>query len=81
MKQGFLTNKVIVEYSYDNNIVRVVKENYLTNTNTYKTDYCFVFTNSYTINTTTLTRHKTIGGAMKKFNKAVKAINQGTKIK
>jgi hypothetical protein len=74
-------NKVILEYSFDNNIVKIVKENYFTKTGRYKIDYCFVFTNSNTLNTTTLTRHKTVGGALKKFNKAVKAINEGTKIK
>lgn len=74
-------SKTIVQYSFDNNIVKVVKENYFTETGKSKIDYCFVFTNTNTLNATTLTRHKTVGGALRKFNKAVKAINEGTKIK
>ena len=79
MKDSFLNNKTLVEYSFNNNIVKVVKEIYYSKK--LKTDYCFIFTNTNTINTTTHTRYKTVGGAMKKFNKAVKAINEGTKIK
>ena len=71
----------IVQYSFDNNIVKVVKENYLTETGKNKTDYCFAITNANVIDTTIITRHKTVLGALKKFNKAVKAINEGTKIK
>ena len=74
-------SNTVVQYTFDNNIVKVVKENYLTETGKNKIEYCFVFTNTNTVNTTTLTRHKTVLGALRKFNKAVKAINEGTKIK
>jgi hypothetical protein len=75
------TSNTVVQYTFNNNVVKVVKEKYFTDTGRQKIDYCFVFTNTNTLNITTLTRHKTVLGALRKFNKAVKAINEGTKIK
>jgi hypothetical protein len=74
-------NKTLVEFIYNNNILKIVKENYLNSKKKQKIDYCFVFTNSNTTHSTTLTRHKTISAAMKKFNKAVDAIKNGIIIK
>jgi hypothetical protein len=71
----------IVQYEFEGNILKVVKESYLTENRKLITDFSFIFTREGTENTTTHSRYKTVGGALRRFNKAVKAINEGTKIK
>jgi hypothetical protein len=71
----------IVQYEFEGNILKVVKESYLNSNGKLITDFSFVFTNNNTIDTSTHSRYKTVGGALRRFNKAVKAINEGTKIK
>jgi len=71
----------IVQYKFQDNILKVVKESYLNDNGKLITDFSFIFTREGIENTTAHSRYKTIGGALRKFNKAVKAINEGTKIK
>jgi len=71
----------IVQYEFEGNILKVVKESYLNSNGKLITHFSFVFTNNNTIDTSTHSRYKTVGGALRRFNKAVKAINEGTKIK
>jgi hypothetical protein len=71
----------IVQYEFEDNILKVVKESYLNDNGKLITDFSFIFTREGVENTTTHSRYKTVGGALRKFNKAVKAINEGTKIK
>lgn len=71
----------LVEYKFEGNILKVVKETYLSTKGKPITDFSFIFTREETLNTTTHSRYKTVGGALRKFNKAVKAINEGTIIK
>jgi hypothetical protein len=70
----------LIQYKFEDNILKVVKESYLNNNGKIITDFSFIFTREGTENITTHSRYKTIGGALRKFKKAIKAINEGTKI-
>jgi hypothetical protein len=73
---------VIVEYQQDDNVVYVTREDYLDKNYKLKTKYIFSFgTLSGARKTRINTYYKSIKGVMKKFNKAVDAIKNGTQIK
>ena len=74
-------SSTVVQYKFEDNILKVVKESYLNHNRKLITDFSFIFTREGVENITTHSRYKTVGGALRKFNKAVKAINEGTKIK
>ena len=71
-------SKTIVEFTHNNNTVKVIKNIYARNINKYS----FVFMNNNNqFKETNHSFYKSIGGAMKYFNKAVNAIKNGTQIK
>jgi hypothetical protein len=72
---------VVVQFELDDNVIYITRRDYL-NTN-YKriTEYIFSYGTLSGARKTTNSTHKTISTAMKKFNKAVDAIKNGTKIK
>jgi hypothetical protein len=70
--------KTLVEFTHNNNTVKVIKNLYLRNAKTYS----FVFLNNNNqFKETNHSSYKTITGAMRMFNKAVDAIKNGTQIK
>jgi hypothetical protein len=76
------TEIVIVEYQQDDNVVYVTREDYLGKNFKLKTKYIFSYgTLSGAKKTRVNTYYKSITGVMKKFNKAVDAIKNGTQIK
>ena len=72
--------KTLVEYKFEDNVVSVVERHYINSNRKRIKDYAFRFGN---VNNSTSfhSRYKTVGGALRKFNKAVKSINEGVKIK
>lgn len=72
--------KTLVEYKFEDNVVSVVERHYLNSMGNPRKDYAFKFGN---VNNTTSfhSNYKTIGGALRRFNKAVKSINEGVNIK
>jgi hypothetical protein len=71
-------SKTIVEFTHNNNTVKVIKNLYLRNAKTYS----FVFLNNNNqFKETNHSSYKTITGAMRMFNKAVRAIKNGINIK
>lgn len=70
--------KTLIEYSINDNTVRISKSVYLH----YKPKFSFEFLNNNNqLKITSNSTHRTISGAMRKFNKAVKALKQGTNIR
>ena len=72
---------VIVEFQLDDNVVYVIRRDYLNKNFKKVTEYTFSYGTLSGARKTTNSTHKSISGAMKKFNKAVDAIKNGTKIK
>ena len=73
---------IIIEFHQDDNVVYVTREDYLDKNFKLKTKYLFSYgTLSGNRKTRINTYYKSIKGVMKKFNKAVSALNNGTKIK
>jgi hypothetical protein len=73
---------IIIEYQQDDNVVYVTREDYLGKNFKLKTKYIFSYgTLSGAKKTRVNTYYKSIIGVMKKFNKAVDAIKNGTQIK
>jgi hypothetical protein len=71
-------SKTLVEFTHNNNTVKVIKNLYLRNAKTYS----FVFLNNNNqFKETNHSSYKTITGAMRMFNKAVHAIKNGINIK
>jgi hypothetical protein len=71
---------VVVQFELDDNVVYITRRDYLKNYSV-KTEYIFSIGTLSGGSKTTNSTHKSITGAMKKFNKAVDAIKNGTKIK
>jgi len=72
---------VIAEFQLDDNVVYVTRRDYLNKDYKKITEYIFSYGTLSGARKTTNSTHKSIGGVMKKFNKAVEAIKNGTKIK
>ena len=72
---------VIAEFQLDDNVVYVTRRDYLNKDYKKITEYIFSYGTLSGARKTTNSTHKSIGGVMKKFNKAVDAIKNGTKIK
>jgi hypothetical protein len=71
-------SKTLIEFSYNNNTIKVIKNLYAGNSNKYS----FVFLNNNNqFKETNHSLYKSIAGVMKQFNKAVDAIKNGTNIK
>lgn len=76
-------DKILVEFILNDCSTYIVQRKYMKNYS-LKTEYVFFYGNTRydkDVRRTTNSTHKTIGSAMKKFNKAVAAIKNGTKIK
>jgi hypothetical protein len=72
---------VVAEFQLDDSIVYVTRRDYLNKDYKKITEYIFSYGTLSGARKTTNSTHKSIGGVMKKFNKAVDAIKNGTKIK
>ena len=72
---------VIAEFQLDDSVVYVTRRDYLNKDYKKITEYIFSYGTLSGARKTTNSTHKSIGGVMKKFNKAVDAIKNGTKIK
>ena len=72
---------VVAEFQLDDNVVYVTRRDYLNKDYKKITEYIFSYGTLSGARKTTNSTHKSIGGVMKKFNKAVDAIKNGTKIK
>lgn len=72
---------IIVEFQLDDNVVYVIRRDYLNKDYKKITEYIFSYGTLSGARKTSNSTHKSIGGVMKKFNKAVEAIKNGTKIK
>ena len=72
---------VIAEFQLDDSVVYVTRRDYLNKDYKKITEYIFSYGTLSGARKTTNSTHKSIGGVMKKFNKAVEAIKNGTKIK
>jgi hypothetical protein len=72
---------VVAEFQLDDNVVYVIRRDYLNKDYKKITEYIFSYGTLSGARKTTNSTHKSIGGVMKKFNKAVDAIKNGTKIK
>ena len=70
-------SKTLVEYIYNENIIKITKNIIRNNTPVYRFIFTTENTNQYTIHS----EYKTLGRALKKFNKAVDAIKNGIIIK
>jgi len=71
-------SKTLVEFTCNNNTIKVIKNLYAGNSN----KYLFVFLNNNNqFKETNHSFYKSIAGVMKQFNKAVDAIKNGTNIK
>jgi hypothetical protein len=69
--------KTLVEYIYNENTIKITRAIIRYNTPVYR----FIFTTENTNHYTIHSEYKTLGRALKKFNKAVDAIKNGTQIK
>jgi len=72
---------IVAEFQLDDNVVYVIRRDYLNKDYKKITEYIFSYGTLSGARKTTNSIHKSIGGVMKKFNKAVDAIKNGTKIK
>jgi len=72
---------IIAEFQLDDSVVYVTRRDYLNKDYKKITEYIFSYGTLSGARKTTNSTHKSIGGVMKKFNKAVEAIKNGTKIK
>ena len=72
---------IVAEFQLDDNVVYVTRRDYLNKDYKKITEYIFSYGTLSGARKTTNSTHKSIGGVMKKFNKAVDAIKNGTKIK
>jgi hypothetical protein len=72
---------VVAEFQLDDSVVYVTRRDYLNKDYKKITEYIFSYGTLSGARKTTNSTHKSIGGVMKKFNKAVEAIKNGTKIK
>jgi hypothetical protein len=72
---------VIIEFQQDDNVVYVTREDYFDKNHKFQTKYIFSFGTLSGARKTSISNHKSIKGVMKKFNKAVDAIKNGTQIK
>ena len=72
---------VVVEFQLDDSVVYVTRRDYLNKDYKKLTEYIFSYGTLSGARKTTNSTFKSIKGAMKKFNKAVDAIKNGTKIK
>lgn len=72
---------IIAEFQLDDSVVYVTRRDYLNKDYKKITEYIFSYGTLSGARKTTNSTHKSIGGVMKKFNKAVDAIKNGTKIK
>jgi hypothetical protein len=72
---------IVAEFQLDDNVVYVIRRDYLNKDYKKITEYIFSYGTLSGARKTTNSTHKSIGGVMKKFNKAVDAIKNGTKIK
>jgi hypothetical protein len=72
---------VVAEFQLDDSVVYVTRRDYLNKDYKKITEYIFSYGTLSGARKTTNSTHKSIGGVMKKFNKAVDAIKNGTKIK
>ena len=71
---------VIIEFQLDDNVVCVIREDYFNKNFKKETKYIFSYGTLLGDRKTFQSSYKSIGGAMNKFNKAVDAIKNGTKI-
>jgi hypothetical protein len=72
---------IVAEFQLDDSVVYVTRRDYLNKDYKKITEYIFSYGTLSGARKTTNSTHKSIGGVMKKFNKAVDAIKNGTKIK
>lgn len=72
---------IVAEFQLDDSVVYVIRRDYLNKDYKKITEYIFSYGTLSGARKTTNSTHKSIGGVMKKFNKAVEAIKNGTKIK
>jgi hypothetical protein len=75
------TENVIVQFELDDSVIYITRRDYL-NTNYKKiTEYIFSYGTLSGATKLKNSTHRSISAAMRKFNKAVDAIKNGTKIK
>jgi hypothetical protein len=72
---------VVVHFELDDNVVYITRRDYLNKDYKKIIEYIFSYGTLSSMKNSTNSTHKSIAGAMKKFNKAVDAIKNGTKIK
>jgi hypothetical protein len=72
---------VVVEFQLDDNVVYVTRLDFINKSFKRETKYVFSYGTLSGTRKTSQSTYKSINGAMKKFNKAVDAIKNGTKIK
>jgi hypothetical protein len=72
---------IVAEFQLDDNVVYVTRRDYLNKDYKKITEYIFSYGTLSGARKTTNSTHKSISGVMKKFNKAVDSIKNGTKIK
>jgi hypothetical protein len=72
---------VVVEFQLDDNVVYVTRRDYLNKYHQRAIQYVFSFGTLSGGGKSSNSTHKTLNGAMKKFNKAVDALKNGTNIK
>jgi len=72
---------VVVEFQLDDNVVYVTRLDFINKSFKRETKYIFSYGTLSGTRKTSQSAYKSIGAAMKKFNKAVDAIKNGTKIK
>jgi len=72
---------IVAEFQLDDSVVYVTRRDYLNKDYKKITEYIFSYGTLSGARKITNSTHKSIGGVMKKFNKAVDAIKNGTKIK
>lgn len=72
---------VIVEFQQDDNILYVTRRDFTNQNYRRVTEYTFSYGTSLSGGKSKQSTFKSIASAMKKFNKAVDAIKNGTKIK
>ena len=71
-------SKTLIEYTNNNNTVKVLKNHYAGKSNKYS----FVFLNNNNqFKETNHSLYRSLGGVMRKFNKAVNSLKNGTNIK
>lgn len=72
---------VVVEFQLEDNVLYVTRRDYLNKNYKKITEYIFSYGTLSKDGKSSNSKHKTIKKAMKKFNQAVDAIKNGTKIK